>query len=440
MKRKSLGLLSTSVLAFSVFLTACSSQTDTTKTTSSSKNVTASKQVQVTMTFATGDPADSAAKEDVIKAFEQKYPNIKITENNSGTGSYMQVLQTKDAVGEFPDFVEMRDTQVFADAGKIAPLPQESESPFASLPEIKGKHYVAPIVSQAPQGIIYNKKIFKDLALKEPKNLSDFYALSEKIKKSGISPLVVGGGDLWHLGFWINKFLIDDVYAKNPNWNSERAKGKVHFSDDNVVKALKDMKKLWDDGLVDKGWSSTPDNQTTQMLVSGKAAMLYSGTWMFNQIQQADPNFEMGFFAIPDENGKVALTSALPPQGWAISTKAEKDPAKVDAFNKFVKFYFSKDQYSSYLSKVSGLSSIKEPVTYDAIAPMKTAMKLVSDPKNTQTLMINQFYGDNQIPPQFRDWFYKTITQTLSGQITIKDAMKKADTEWDTEYKAWKKQ
>ncbi|MEH7121327.1 extracellular solute-binding protein, partial [Neobacillus vireti] len=154
MKRKSLGLLSSSVLAFSMILSACSSQSDSANTSSSSKNETASKTVQVSMTFATGDPADSAAKEDIIKAFQQKYPNIKITENNSGTGSYLQVLQTKDAVGEFPDIVEMRDTQVFADAGKIAPLPKEVEKLFVELPVINGEHYVAPITSQAPQGII----------------------------------------------------------------------------------------------------------------------------------------------------------------------------------------------------------------------------------------------------------------------------------------------
>jgi raffinose/stachyose/melibiose transport system substrate-binding protein len=440
MRMKPWSFLLAVVFLFSIILTACSGKNETSKSSGTGKDENASKQVQVTITYATGDPADSAAKGELIKAFQQKYPNIKFVENNSGTGSYLQALQTKDAVGEFPDFVEMRDTQVFADAGKIAPIPEELESLFATLPEINGKHYVAPIVSQAPQGIIYNKKIFKDLGLDEPKNLSDFFALSQKIKKSGISPLVVGGGDLWHMGFLINKFLIDNVYAQNPNWNSDRANGKVHFSDENVVKAITDLKKLWDKGLVDKGWSSTPDNQTTQMLISGKAAMLYSGTWMFQQIQQADPNFEIGFFAIPDENGKIALSSALPPQGWAISADAAKDQAKVDAFKKFVEFYFSKDQYASYLSKVSGIASTKEQVTYDAIAPMKTAMKLVSDPNNTKTLMINQFYGDNQIPPQFRDWFYKTITQTLSGQLSVKEAMQRADTEWETQYKAWKKQ
>ncbi|MFP3126562.1 ABC transporter substrate-binding protein [Ectobacillus funiculus] len=438
MRKKPFSLLMSSVLASTMILTACSSENEKTST---SKSESASKEkIEVSMVFATGDPAHTEAITDVITAFEKKHPNIDIKENNSGTGSYLELLQTKDAVGEFPDFVEMRDTQLFGEAGKLAEIPSELEELYKEMPTINGKHYVAPLESQSPQGIIYNKKIFKDLGLKEPKNLAEFYELSEKIKKSGVSPIVVGGADIWHMGFWVNKFLIDEVYAENPNWNSQRAKGEVHFSDDNVVQAVTDLKKLWDDGLVDKGWLSTPDNQTVPMLLSGKAAMVYTGTWVFNQIKEADPSFEFGYFPIPDENGKIALTTASPAQGWALSAEAAKDPDKVEAFKTFVKFFVDPKQYKGYLQTANAISATKDKITYDAIEPMTKAIQLANDPKTVDSMMFNQFYGENGIPPQFRNWFYKTIQETLSGQMSVKEAMEKADKEWDVQYKAWKKQ
>jgi raffinose/stachyose/melibiose transport system substrate-binding protein len=442
MRKRSWSLLLSVILLFTMILTACGGKSDTTKSSGTGKDENASnqKEVKISITYASGDPAHAEGVGKIITAFEQKYPNIKIEENNAGTGAYLEILQTKDAVGEFPDFVEMRDTQLFVDAGKLAELPSGVEGLFETLPEINGKHYVAPITSQFPNGIIYNKKIFKDLGLEEPKNLAEFYGLSEKIKKSGVSPLVVGGADIWHMGFLVNKFLTDEVYAENQNWNAQRAKGEVKFSDENVVKAMTNLKTLWDDNLVDKGWLSTPDNQTVAMLISGKAAMLYSGTWMFNQILEADPSFKLGYFAIPDENGKVALPISASAQGWALSGEAAKDPAKVEAFKTFIEFFFAKNQYKGYLEKMNAISATKDNITYDAIEPMKKAIEISNEPNTVKTLMINQYYGENTIPPQFRNWFYKTIQEALSGKMSVKEAMEKADKEWDVQYKAWKKQ
>jgi raffinose/stachyose/melibiose transport system substrate-binding protein len=161
---------------------------------------------------------------------------------------------------------------------------------------------------------------------------------------------------------------------------------------------------------------------------------------MFSQILEADPSFELGYFAIPDEDGKVALPISPSAQGWALSAEAAKDPAKVEAFNLFIEFFFSKDQYKGYLEKMNAISATKDNITYDAIEPMKKAIEISNDPKTVKTLMINQYYGENTIPPQFRNWFYKTIQETLDGKMSVKEAMEKADAEWDVQYKAWKNQ
>ncbi|MDG0813874.1 extracellular solute-binding protein [Cohnella rhizosphaerae] len=100
---------------------------------------------------------------DAIAAFTKANPNIKIKDiSEGGSMAYLDWLKTKEAVGEFPDLIEMRDTQLFAEAGKIAELPQEWLDLIAAPPALNDKHYTAPIAGTVPQGIIYSKKSVRE--------------------------------------------------------------------------------------------------------------------------------------------------------------------------------------------------------------------------------------------------------------------------------------
>lgn len=237
------------------------------------------------------------------------------------------------------------------------------------------------------------------------------------------------------MGFWINKFLIDDVYAKDPDWNSKRTAKTASFTDSNVVQAMTDYKQLFTN-YVDKGWLSTADNQTASFLVSGKAAQLFSGTWMFSQIKEADPNFDFGFYAIPDREGKVNVIGLASPAGWSLSAEAAKDADKTEAIKEFIRFFFQKDNYSKYLAGINGIPSTKEEVTYETGEQMQVALDLIADPNVTKSLAINNWWGDNLIPAQFRNWYYKLMQELVVKDGDVTDYMKQADTEYDNQVKA----
>ncbi|MNV49615.1 hypothetical protein D3C71_1415760 [compost metagenome] len=67
---------------------------------------------------------------------------------------------------------------------------------------------------------------------------------------------------------------------------------------------------------------------------------------------------------------------------------------------------------------------------------MQVALDLVADPNVTKSLMINQWWGDNQIPPQFRNWFYKLLQDLVVKNADVSEYMKNADEEYDNEVKA----
>lgn len=441
MNKKTVALSVSSVLALSLFLSACGSSSDSSTNntdTSSASNEPTKKEVSFSIGYATGDPATKQAMADAVAAFTKANPNIKINDlSEGGSMAYLDWLKTKEAVGEFPDLVEMRDTQLFAEAGKIAEAPQAWLDLLADAPTFNDKHYTAPIVGTFPQGIIYSKKAYENAGVTaEPKTYDEFLAIQEKLKASGITPLTFGGKDIFHWGFWINKFFMDDMFADDPNWNAKRTKGEVSFTDAAPLQAMTDFTDLFTKGYIEKGWASTADNQTASMLVTGKAAQLFSGPWMFAQITQADPSFDYGWYPVPDRKGRVVVNGANSLQGWAISTAANQDADKQAAITEFVKFFFSKDQYTKFLQGVNGIPTTKETITYEASPQMARVLEVMNDPNTIKTLMINSFWGEDQMPTQWRNWFYKLAQEWLTKGDFSSDYMKKADTEWDANVKA----
>lgn len=442
-KRKLTGPLMMSTIALSLALTACGNNGNNSAASSDSAATNAAssapaKKVTFSIGYATGDPAGRQAMADAIATFTKDHPNIKINDiSEGGTQAYLDWLKTKDAVGEFPDLVEMRDTQLFSEAGKIAELPQEILDLFSDAPQVNGKNWTAPISGTLPQGIIYSKKAYADAGITaDPKTYDEFLQIQDKLKASGITPLAFGGKDIFHWGFWVNKFFMDNMFADNLNWNAERSQGKVSFTDEGPMQAMTDLTELFTKGYVDKGWMSTADNQTASMLVTGKAAELFSGPWMFTQISQADPNFDFGWYPVPDRKGRMIVNGMNSPQGWALSTKSNEDADKKAAIIEFVKFFFSKDQYSKYLQSTSGIPSTKEQITYEASPQMQSVLDVMNDPNTIKSLQINVQWGENQMPPQWRNWFYKTAQDWLiKGNFSV-DYMKKADAEWDANLKA----
>ncbi|GJM76130.1 hypothetical protein HMSSN036_83460 [Paenibacillus macerans] len=107
---------------------------------------------------------------------------------------------------------------------------------------------------------------------------------------------------------------------------------------------------------------------------------MYSGTWMFTQIAEADPNFEFGFYALPDREGNVNVIGLSSPAGWSISTEASKDADKVEAIKQFIRFFFEPENYSLYLASINAIPSTKEQVTYESSEQMQVVLELMADP------------------------------------------------------------
>lgn len=385
---------------------------------------------ELTFIFADGDEGFKATMNEIVKRFNEAYPDITVTIEPGNGGAYSEFLKTKDSVGEFPDIMEMRDTAMYVRAGKLEPLSEELQSMFLNTMKFDGKVYAVPFGGENTNGIIYNKKYFDENGFTEPTTYDEFITLCQAIKDKGdMAPLVVGGQDIWHMGFWYHKAYNDQVLSQDADFIKHCYEGTKDFSDPAIKATFEEMKEIMQ--YAQDGWTSTPDAQITTFLVSDMAAMMYSGTHMFSQIAQADPNFEMGWFAVPSPDGKTRLVGGAGVGGLAISAEAAKDPDKKAAGEAFIKFFYEPENYKLYCEKMSAIPVLIDQPELDVLPVFQEVIDATAAADDLAP-MWNGRVGENELPPDFRNFTYKTLVEVLQGTRDIDSACEEMNKTWKT--------
>ncbi len=383
---------------------------------------------EITFVFADGDDGLKQVMNTVVDRFNEEYTDITVIIEPGNGGSYSEFLKVKDSVGEFPDICEMRDTAEYVRAGKIAALPDDIVSLFRITTAFDNHVYTAPLAGENTSGIIYNKKYFKDNGFTEPTTYNEFIELCKAIREKGdMAPLVVGGQDMWHMGFWYQKAYDDQVLSKDADFIKHCYEGRKDFSDDTIKAMFAELQEIIQ--YAQKDWAATPDVQITTFMVNNSAAMVYSGTHMFAQIEEADSGFEIGWFAIPSPDGKTRLVGGGGVGGLAVSAEAAMDPNKKAAAEEFIRFFFQPENYKMYCETLSAIpTTVEDPglnvddIFQEVIDATATADKLGP--------MWNGQIGDNELPPDFRNFTYKTVIEVLQGTKDMEAACEELNENW----------
>lgn len=441
MKRKFIVGLTLIAIASSLLAGCGNSDGSTTQTESGSETEVATSEastdagttsdtepIELTFIYADGDAGAKTSINKIVDDFNNSQTDVVVRVEPGNGGAYGEFLKTKDSVGEFPDILEMRDTAIYVRAGKLAPLSEDIVNMFSSTTAFDGSVYTAPMAAENTQGIIYNKTYFDENGLSEPTTYDEFIALCEQIKELGdMSPLVVGGQDIWHMGFWFNKAYNDQVLSTDPDFISHCYDGSKNFSDETFKATFTEMQEIMQ--FAQDGWVSTPDAQITTFLVGDMSAMLFSGTHMFSQIISADPDFEMGWFPVQSPDGKTRLVGGAGAGGLSISAEASADPVKKAGAEAFIKFFFAPENYKLYCETLNFI-----PTTVDApdLDVPDVLNEVIDATKSADELspMWNSLQGENELPPDFRNFTYKTLIEVLQGTRDIDSACDELNKTW----------
>ena len=301
---------------------------------------------------------------------------------------YKAFVQSSIASGAAPDMFTWWTGKTFedlVDTGKVAPLDDVWEKLIASgqydattrdMFKVKDHTYAVPL-ELARWVVLYNKKMFKDAGLSEPKTWADLTAAADKLKAAGHTPFESTVQEGWRGFIWFEELMI----RTNPKAYMGLHDNSVKYDGPEVHKVF----DLWID-MYAKGYFTDPrSTEEAQDFARGKAAMYLIGEWAEGIVQKAglNPDSDVGAFVMP--NADASLPSAVIVEaGPLVVSTAGKDKADV---MKALDFWTSVDGAEAW-AKSSGnyIGNLK------AAAPNPVVAKISSDMTASKTQILPRWW------------------------------------------------
>lgn len=283
----------------------------------------------------TSDPAPRKAWEVVIEQFKKENPSVDVKFNVYDHESYKKSIRNW-LTSASPDvvywYVGTRMKQ-FSEPGLIedvsdvytATVKDELGKVAVGLVTDKGKQYGMPY-TYYHWGVYYRKDLFAKAGVTAaPKTWAEFTAACEKIKASGVDPIVIGSKDLWPTAGWFDYL---NMRTNGIDFHMSLMGGKVSYTDDRVKAVFAKWKELLDKGCFVKNHASVSWQESQALLYQGKSAMMLIGNFITPNFPKDIAN-DMDFFAFPSINPGNDLNEDAPMDSIHIPAKAKnKEDAK----------------------------------------------------------------------------------------------------------------
>lgn len=261
--------------------------------------------------------------------------------------------------------------------------------PFIDACRIDGHWYCVPVNIHSWPWAWYSKTAFAAASLPEPQTFDEFVADAPKLKAAGIIPLAVGGdGNGWQIAGLFDQMLLgalgipgrDKMYGEK---DLTIAGGPDVLK---VFNELKDLKQYTDDGYANRNW-----NDTTNLVITGKAGLQVMGDWARGEFAAAGMKGVQDFGCMIglNENNPVVSTD-----GDIILFPKQSDPAKEAAQKRLAALLISPAVQVAF-NNAKGSMPVRGDVDMSTADPcMAKALKAVADP-NRIASAINRFITED---------------------------------------------
>ncbi|MFC0417461.1 ABC transporter substrate-binding protein [Cytobacillus solani] len=299
----------------------------------------ASGDGKVEITYGFWDKKQVPAIDEIIKSFNEKYPDIKVKTEITPYGQYFQKLETAATGSALPDVMWMNGAHVnqYADGKVILPLTDLAKKDNYSLdnyPESLIELYtVNEDIYGIPKdldttGLWYNKKIFDEAGVPYPDDTWDWDKLKEVAKKLTNKEKGIWG----YAALMGNQGGYYDFIWQNGGYIISKDGKSVGFDQPEAIEALK-----YNVSFIEEGLSPTQAQMTetaaSELFSSGKIAMMFDGPWMVPEYKK---NPDVDVAVVPKGKQRAVAIHGLA-NVIAANTKHK------DAAWKFVQFLGSKE-------------------------------------------------------------------------------------------------
>jgi N-acetylglucosamine transport system substrate-binding protein len=229
-----------------------------------------------------------------------------------------------------------------------------------------GKTFSVPLVL-GTWGMFWDKKLFTDKGIEEPKDWPSFIAASQKLKDAGITPFIHTG----KYPYYIQRALLLPAFvsANNNDYSILRdiadLKPEV-WSNPAILAGLNKLVELRDKGFIDKASTSINHTDSQSLFLQHKDGFIPNGLWLPGEMAKdvpADFNFGQIPSVTQDAGGKVVANTSTATVAIAAKGK-NKDNAKA-----FLQYIISKKQAGPFAELSGAPSNIKADIADSKALP-----------------------------------------------------------------------
>ena len=160
-----------------------------------------------------------------------------------------------------------------------------------------GHFYAAPVNIHGQNWLWYNTAVLKKAGVEPPKTFKDIVAIAPKLREAGVIPFAHGAQD------WQDQILFDSVLVGEGDKDilqrvygdadADTVKGPAFRK---AAETFTELRNLADEGSAGRNW-----NDTTGLVITGKAAMQHMGDWAKGDFLNAKmvPGKEFGCAIMP---------------------------------------------------------------------------------------------------------------------------------------------
>jgi raffinose/stachyose/melibiose transport system substrate-binding protein len=376
--------------------------------------------------------------DDVIKGYDKANPDKKFKGRAIANDQVNTIVRTGLSGNNPPTVLQYegyKQTTDYAKAGQLMDITawyNKHKQDFTygdsqavkDACEYKGKIYCIPWNVDTSEQIFVNPDLVKQHGLKTPATLADLKADAAKLKGTGVNPISLYAGDGWPAAHWwyllsIQRCSVDKILAAAKQSGAK-------WDDPCFQQSAQDLYDLGKAGVFPQGVQGQDYNAMLQLFLSGKAAMMNTGTWFNSTLTQTPPKFQTQAVPFPQVDPSKPSQQIL--GGFTNVFGVPARSGNTDAGLKFLDYLanpatgagaaFAK---SGLVNVVKGADQKMDPrvkASYDQIA------KALSLPGNNVIA-----YFENLVPPSVgEDVMYNGSAALASGSMTPKTFVTKLQT------------
>lgn len=361
----------------------------------------------------------------MVEDFNEQHPEIKVNATVEGD-DYSAIRKSRFAGGEAPDIFFVEGYSDAKEWGEhLEDLSDESwmEDVVETAKDgvtIDDKIYGFPIGLEG-YGFVYNKELFQQAGItEEPKTLSELKTVNEKLKAAGIQ----GNSDSLKEWWFLGQHLLSVPFSleEDPEGFAQKVTaGDAKIADNKYMDGFLDVIDMMVEYGNGENSIGTDYDSMISKFAEGKTAMLMTGCWAEASILGANPDMDLGMFAIP--MSEDAADARMPVNASAYYV-VNKDSEHVEEAKLFLDWLHENGQHYlvDELNMVPAFQSMS--VGESAGETLKIIDKYVAEDMTCP-------FGFFLWPVGAKQEFYVPLQQYAAKQADRKDTIQGLQDIWD---------